>query len=82
MPFSDLQGILNAQFHTVSDLLTIIFLSENSVIQQGHLLVFGPDRSRKVGLSSNLVYSTDMSVILYLASGTFGDDTPDFVTRL
>ena len=26
MPFSDLQGILNAQFHTVSDLLTIIFL--------------------------------------------------------
>ena len=56
MPFNDLQGVLNAQFHTVSDLLTIIFLSENSVIQQGHTLVFRPDRSREVGLSSDLIF--------------------------
>ena len=49
MPFSDLQGVLNAQFQTVSFLLTIIFLSENSVIPQGHMLVFGPDRSHEVG---------------------------------
>ena len=59
MPFSDLQGILNAQFHTVSFLLTIIFLiimSENSVIHQGHMLIFGPDRSREVGLSSDLIF--------------------------
>ena len=27
-------------------------------------------------------YSKDMSVILYLASGTFGDDTLDVVTQL
>ena len=27
-------------------------------------------------------YSKDMLVVLYFASGTFGDDTPDFVTRL
>ena len=27
-------------------------------------------------------YSKDMSVILYLASGTFDDDTPDLVTQL
>ena len=26
IPFKDLQGVLNAQFQTVSDLLTIIFL--------------------------------------------------------
>ena len=56
MPFNDLQGVLNAQFQTVSDLLTIIFLSENSVIQQGHMLVFGPDRSREVRLSSDLMF--------------------------
>ena len=56
-------------------------MSENSVIQQGHMLVFGPDRSHEVGLSSDLICK-DMSVILYFASGTFGDDTPDFVTRL
>ena len=56
MPFNDLHGVLNAQFHTVSDLLTIIFLSENSVIQQGHMLVFGPDRSCEVGLSSHLIF--------------------------
>ena len=55
MPFTDLQGVLNAQFHTVSDLLTI-FLSENSVIQHGHMLVFGPNRSREVGLSSDLIF--------------------------
>ena len=56
MPCSDLQGVLNAQFHTVSDLLTTIFLSENSVIQQGHMLVLGPNRSREVGLSSDLIF--------------------------
>ena len=56
MPFNDLQGILNAQFHTVSDLLTIVFLSENSVIQQAHMLVFRPDRSHEVGLSSDLKF--------------------------
>ena len=56
-------------------------MSENSVIQQGHMLVFRPNRSHEVGLSSDLI-SKDMSVILYLASGTFGDDTLDFVTRL
>ena len=27
-------------------------------------------------------YSKDMSVILYVASGTFGDDTPDLETQL
>ena len=27
-------------------------------------------------------YSKDMFVILYFASGTFGNDTPDLVTRL
>ena len=53
MPFKDLQGVLNAQFHTVSDLLTI---TENSVIQQGHMLVFRPNRSRKVGLSRDLIF--------------------------
>ena len=60
MPFNDLQGILNVQFHTVSDLLTIYIynfsMSENSVIQQGHMLVFGPDRSREVGLSSDFIF--------------------------
>ena len=56
MPFKDLQGVLNAQFQTVPDLLTIIFLSENSVIQKGHTLVFRPDRSREVGLSNNLIF--------------------------
>ena len=50
------EGVLNVQFHTVSDLLTIIFLSENSVIQKGHLLVFRPDRSHEVRLSSDLIF--------------------------
>ena len=31
-------------------------MSENSVIQQGHMLVFDPDRSREVGLNSNLIF--------------------------
>ena len=48
-------------------------MSENSVIQQGHMLVFGPDRSCD---------SKDMSVILYFASGTFSDDTADLITQL
>ena len=56
MPFNDLQVVLNGQLHTVSHLLTIIFLSENSVIQQGNMLVFGPNRSREVGLSSDLIF--------------------------
>ena len=55
-------------------------MSENSVIQQDHTLVFRPDRSREVGLS--ISYSKDMSAILYLASGTFGDDTANLVIRL
>ena len=43
--------------------------------------VFRPDRSHEVGLSNNLIYSKDMSAILYLASGTFGN-TADLITRL
>ena len=45
------------------------------------MLVFGPDRSREAGLSNNLIFK-DMSVILYFASGTFRNDTPDLVTQL
>ena len=56
MPFSDLQGVLNAQFQTVSDLLTIVFLSEDPVIQQGHMLIFRPNRSGEVGLSSDHIF--------------------------
>ena len=56
MPFNDLQGVLNDQFHIISDLFTEICLSENSVIQQGHMLVFRPDRSREVGLSNELIF--------------------------
>ena len=54
-------------------------MSENSVIQQGHTLVFRPDRSHEVRLSNNLIYSKDMSVILYVASG---DATAELITRL
>ena len=39
--------------------LTIIYnfsMPENSVIQQGHMLVFLPNRSREVGLSSDLIF--------------------------
>ena len=57
MPFNDLQGVLNSQFHTVSDLFNYNFsMSENSVIQQGHMLVFRPNRSREVGLSGDLIF--------------------------
>ena len=31
-------------------------MSENSVIQQDHMLVFRPDRSREVGLSNDLIF--------------------------
>ena len=82
MPFSDLQGILNDQFHVVSDLFTasclcLRILSYNRAIcWYSDLIVLG--RSGRLTIS----YSKDMSVILYLASGTFGDDTADLVTRL
>ena len=54
-------------------------MSENSIIQQGHMLVF-IDLVRLGGVA--ISYSKDMSVILYFASGTFGDDTLDLVTQL
>ena len=57
MPFSDLQGILNAQFQNCIFLINYNFsMSENSVIQKGHMLVFRPDKSREVGLSSDLIF--------------------------
>ena len=34
----------------------VLSMSENSVIQQGHTLVFRPDRSSEVGLSNDLIF--------------------------
>ena len=82
MPFNDLQGILNAQYHTVSDLLTILFLCLR-ILSYNRAICWYSDlidleRSGRVVI----LYSKDMSVMLYFASGTFSDDTPDLVTRL
>ena len=82
MPFSDLQGILNAQFQTLSFLLAIIFLCLR-ILSYSRAICWYLDlidlvRSGCLAIS----YSKDMSVILYFTSGTFGDDTPDLVTRL
>ena len=79
MPFNDLQGILNAQFHTVSDLLTIIFLCLR-ILSYKRAICWYSDLIDLMRLGRvTISYSKDMSVILYVASGTFGDDTVDFV---
>ena len=82
IPFNDLQEVLNDQFHIVSDLFTEICLCLR-VLSYNRAICWYSDlidlvRSGRVTIS----YSKDMSVILYLASGTFGDDTADLVTRL
>ena len=46
MPSSKLYSLIDYNFS----------MSENSVIQQGHMLVFGPDRSREVELSGDLIF--------------------------
>ena len=82
MPFSDLQGVLNAQFQTVSDLLTIIFLCLRT-LSYSRAICWYLDLIDLVRLGLvTISYSKDMSVILYFASGTFGNDTPNLVTRL
>ena len=56
-------------------------MSENSVIQQAICCYSDLINLTKLGWVA-ISYSKDMSVILYFASGTFGDDIPDFVTQL
>ena len=57
MPFNDLKGVLNAQLpHCILLINYNLSLSENSVMQQGHMLVFRPNRSREVGLSTDLIF--------------------------
>ena len=82
MPFNDLQGVLNDQFHVVSDLFTGIclclrILSYNKTISSYSVLI---DLAR-VELVT-ISYSKEIFEISYLASGTFGDATTDFMTRL
>ena len=82
MPFSDLQGILNAQFQTVSFLLTVIFLCLR-ILSYSRAICSYSDLIDLARLGRVVIsYSKNMSVILYFASGTFGDDTPDFITWL
>ena len=81
MPFNDLQGILNAQFHTVSDLLTIIFLCLRTLSYSRAICWYSDLIDLVRSGSVTISYSKDMSVILYFASETFGDDTLDLVTR-
>ena len=69
MPFSDLQGVLNDQFHIVSNLFTEICLCLR-ILSYNRAILWHSDlidlaRSGRVTIS----YSKDMSVILYLASG-------------
>ena len=77
MPFNDLQGILNAQFHTVSDLLTIIFLCLRILSYNRAVLWYSDliDLARAGSLT--ISYSKDMSVILYVASVFY-----ELITRL
>ena len=82
MPFKDLQGVLNDQFHVISDLFTasclcLRILSYNRTISSYSVLI---DRAR-VELVT-ISYSKEIFEISYLASGTFGDDTADLVTQL
>ena len=81
MPFNDLQGILNVQFHNVSDLLTIIFLCLRTLSYSRAICWYSDLIDLVRSGSVTISYSKDMSVILYFASGTFGDDTLDLVTR-
>ena len=78
--FQDLQGVLNDQFHVVSDLLSGICLSLRTISYGKAMLwnyiVICLVRSGWLMIS----YSKDMSVILYLASG-FSDDPGYMMTQ-
>ena len=79
MPFKELQGILNAQFHTVSDLLTIIFLCLR-ILSYKRAICWYSDLIDLVRLGSvTISYSKDISVILYFASGAVNEE---LITRL
>ena len=67
MPFNDLQGILNSQFHIVSDLLTIIFLCLR-ILSYNRAICWYSDLTDLARVGSLMIsYSKDMSVILYVA---------------
>ena len=79
MPFKELQGILNAQFHTVSDLLTIIFLCLR-ILSYKRAICWYSDLIDLARLGSvTISYSKDISVILYFASGAVNEE---LITRL
>ena len=79
MPFNDLHGVLNDQFHVVSDLFTGIFLClrilpYNKTISSYSVLI---DLAR-VELVT-ISYSKEIFEISYLASG---EATADLATQL
>ena len=82
MSFNDLQGLLNDRFHVVSDLFTGIclclrILSYNRIISSYSVLI---DLARVELLT--ISYSKEIFEITYFASGAFGDDAADLMTRL
>ena len=79
MPFNDLQGVLNDQFHVVSNLFTPICLCW-SILSYNRAILWYLSKIpfARVGRVT-ISYSKDMSEILYLVSG---EATVDLITRL
>ena len=68
MPFRDLQGILNDQFHVVSDLFTGIRLCLRILSYCKAMFWYSSETRLVRPVWVTISYSKDMSEILYLAS--------------
>ena len=75
IPFNDLQGVLNDQFHAVSDLFTGIRLCLGTLLYNKAILWYSPATDFARVELVTISYSKEIFEILYLASAVAGDAT-------